>query len=98
MPKYTDNMVPYPQPGAKPPKRSFVAAAALYFGDEGKSFVYRLLLRFFPTFMVGLGIADDATIVGIADDVITLPVLIMFLVKIWHRRDRVKYPDHFPQR
>ena len=78
----------------KPPKRSFWSAASYYFTGEGKSFVYMLLFRLFPSFMVTLGILDDATIVGFADDVITLPALIIILINIRHRRDRQKYPDH----
>jgi hypothetical protein len=74
-----------------PRQRTWLEAAIYYFKGDGKKFLL-VALRPFAGALVGLGILDDLTVLGIADDILTLPAIAWILFQIWRRRNVKRFP------
>jgi hypothetical protein len=71
--------------------RSWLEAAIYYFKGDGQKFLL-IALRPIAGILVTLGILDDLAIFGVADDVLTLPVLGWIVFQIWRRRNPRRFP------
>jgi hypothetical protein len=62
-------------------KRGWFSALTLFIRDEKAGLVSRMLFRFVPAYLlIPFGVADDATGVGVADD---LPTALLIVYMLW---------------
>lgn len=75
----------------KLPKRSWFEALILFLKAEGMGVGAKILLRFIPAAYIPFGLLNDATVIGIIDDPLTIGFALYVLWRVNKYRNPYKY-------